>query len=88
MFTRKQYVGSAYGEDCIWQRWSEYVKNGHGGNIDLKNLLNTNGQNYKTNFKYFILEVWNMNLGKDYIIQRENYWKEVLMSRQFGLNSN
>ena len=86
--TGKQYVGSAYGNDCIWQRWSEYAKNGHGGNVELKELLKTNGEEYKYNFKYSILEVCNMNLGNDYIIDRESYWKEVLLTRQFGLNRN
>lgn len=86
--TGKQYVGSAYGEDCIWQRWSEYSKNGHGGNIELKEILNNNGVDYRNNFKYSILEVCNMNLGNDYIIGRETYWKEVLMTRKFGMNSN
>lgn len=84
----KQYVGSAYGEECIWQRWSEYAKNGHGGNKELKEKLNNNGADYKNNFKYSILEVCNMNLGNDYIIGRETYWKEVLMTRKFGLNNN
>ncbi len=83
----KQYVGSAYGNDCIWQRWSSYAHNGHGGNKELKNLLTSN-EDYKYNFKYSILEICNMNLGNDYIISRENYWKEVLMTRDFGLNDN
>lgn len=86
--TGKQYVGSAYGEDCIWQRWFQYAKNGHGGNIELKELLQNNSADYKNNFKYSILEVCNMNLGNEYIIERETYWKEVLMTRKFGLNSN
>lgn len=86
--TGKQYVGSAYGQDCIWQRWSEYAKNGHGGNAELKMILNSNGIDYCNNFKYSILEVCNMNLGNEYVIERENYWKEVLLSRKFGLNSN
>jgi hypothetical protein len=88
IITGKQYVGSAYGENCIWQRWSEYSKNGHGGNIELKELLQVNGDEYKNNFKYSILEVCNMNLGSEYILQRENYWKEILLSRKFGLNKN
>ena len=86
--TGKQYVGSAYGNECIWQRWSEYAKNGHGGNVELKELLKKNGENYKFNFKYSILEVCNMNLGNEYIIERETYWKEVLLTRNFGLNKN
>lgn len=84
----KQYVGSAYGTDCIWQRWSNYAKNGHGGNIELKELLKVNGDKYKYNFKFSILEVCNMNLGNDYIIERETHWKEILLSQKFGLNKN
>ena len=51
-------------------------------------LLKINGAEYRYNFKYSMLEVCNMNLGNDYIISRESHWKEVLLSRQFGLNSN
>ena len=86
--TGKQYVGSAYGDECIWQRWLAYAKDGHGGNQELKALLSEHGANYKYNFKYSILEVCNMNLGSEYIIARENYWKEVLQTRKFGLNKN
>lgn len=86
--TGKQYVGSACGDDCIWQRWSEYAKDGHGGNIELKKLLQTNGEDYKYNFKYAILEICNMNLGNEYILQRETHWKEILLTRIFGLNQN
>jgi hypothetical protein len=86
--TGKQYVGSAYGNECIWQRWSNYAKNGHGGNVELKELLKNNGDGYKYNFKYSILEVCNMNLGDEYIIERENYWKDTLLTRKFGLNKN
>lgn len=86
--TGKQYVGSAYGDECIWQRWERYVKDGHGGNVELKELLKKNGDDYKYNFKYSILEVCNMNLGNEYIMARETHWKEVLMTRRFGLNKN
>lgn len=88
MLTGKQYIGSAYGDECIWQRWSNYAKDGHGGNIELKELLKENGEEYKFNFKYSILEVCNMNLGSGYIIERETHWKEVLLTRKFGLNKN
>ncbi len=86
--TGKQYIGSACGDECIWQRWSNYAKDGHGGNVELRELLKTNGTDYKNNFKYSILEVCNMNLGNEYIISRENHWKEVLLTRKFGLNLN
>ena len=86
--TGKQYVGSAYGDDCLWQRWSHYARDGHGGNVELRQLLKANGDDYKLNFKYSILEICNMNLGNEYIIGRESYWKEALLTRQFGLNIN
>ena len=86
--TGKQYVGSAYGDECIWQRWTNYAKDGHGGNVELKELLKVNGEEYKLNFEYSILEVCNMNLGNEYIIQRETHWKKVLLTRKFGLNKN
>ena len=86
--TGKQYVGSAYGDDCIWQRWLDYAKNGHGENKELKELLKHNGEDYRYNFKYSILEVCNINLGNEYVIDRETYWKEVLLTRKFGLNRN
>lgn len=86
--TGKQYVGSAYGEECIWQRWETYASNGHGENKELKKLLRENGEDYKFRFKYSILEVCNMNLGNDYIKERETYWKDVLLTRNFGLNDN
>ena len=86
--TGKQYVGSAYGDDCIWQRWTNYAQNGHGGNVELKKLLKEHGDDYKHHFKYSRLEICNMNLGNEHIIKRESHWKEVLLTRKFGLNEN
>lgn len=86
--TGKQYVGSAYGNDCLWQRWSSYAATGHGGNVMLKVLLEKHGEEYKYNFKYSVLEICNMSIGDEYIIGRETYWKEMLLTREFGLNDN
>ena len=86
--TGKHYVGSAYGNDCLWQRWSAYAKNGHGNNEELLSLLKKEGENYKYNFQYAILEICNMNMGNPYVLDREQYWKEVLHTREFGLNKN
>ena len=59
-----------------------------GGNVELKRLLAQHGADYAENFRYSILEVCNMNLGNDYIIGRESHWKNILMTREFGLNEN
>lgn len=84
----KHYVGSAYGEEGIWQRWGNYVSTGDGGNKELKRLLKEKGNGHVKYFQYKLLEVCDINSNKDQIIERESHWKEVLMSREFGLNKN
>jgi hypothetical protein len=41
--TGKLYVGSATGDDGLWQRWESYTISGHGGNAELKKVLQDNG---------------------------------------------
>lgn len=81
----KMYVGSAYGENMILGRWRAYVKNGHGGNIGLKQL---SFEHIKQNFKYSILDIYKSTTDDQTIIIRESWWKDVLQSRQFGYNEN
>ena len=86
--TGRQYVGSAYGGVGIWQRWSAYAKTGHGGNKELRQLLAAKGDEHAKHFQFAILEVCDLNASDDYIIARESHWKEVLRTREFGLNKN
>ena len=86
--TGKLYVGSATGEDGIWQRWESYAKTGHGGNSELKTLLRDKGIEYTSNFQYSVLEIADTHSTDEFIIERETYWKNVLLSRIFGYNSN
>ncbi len=83
----KRYVGSAYGDEMIYGRWTSYIKNGHGGNAELKKL----GFDYiKTNFKYSLLEIFKSTADDKIILERESWWKDVLMTRnkRFGYNDN
>ena len=85
--TGKRYVGSAYGKDMLLGRWRSYVDNGHGGNIDLKGLdLDV----IKLNFKYSVLDIYKSTTNDEIIINRESYWKRVLLTRdeRFGYNKN
>ncbi len=82
----KLYIGSATGEQGIWQRWSDYVASGHGGNKELIELLKNKPRDYCSNFQYSILEIADSHASDDYILKRESYWKEVLMSRKYGYN--
>lgn len=84
----KQYVGSAVGGSGIWQRWSDYAKNGHGSNKELRSLLKDKGVGHTANFQYAILEIADTHSTDDQIRSRETYWKKVLRSREFGYNSN
>ena len=84
----KIYVGSAYGEDSFWSRWSLYAKNGHGGNTELKRIISEKGLEYASNFQFSILEVRSNITDDEEIIRREAHWKNVLKSREFGYNEN
>jgi hypothetical protein len=79
--TGTQYVGSAYGEDGFWGRWSAYVVNGHGGNI----LLRARG---RANYAISILEIASPDMAPSDIIRRETAWKVKLGARAHGLNAN
>ncbi len=89
LYTGKSYVGSGYGDTGIWARWMQYVLTGHGGNADLRKLVDERGIEYlRDHFTFALLEYWSMRIPDDFVIQRENYWKRVLLSRQFGYNAN
>ncbi|WP_373712361.1 GIY-YIG nuclease family protein [Streptococcus sp.] len=86
--TGKKYVGSAYGKDMIWKRFSDYVKTCHGGNKDLKELFENEGEQYfKDNFHYSLLETFKSSVDDDIIIQREHYWMTILDSKKHGYNN-
>ena len=85
----KTYVGSAYGDTGIWSRLSCYVSTGHGWNDELVDLISVNGLDYAREYLQFsVLETRPMRTDDQEIINRENYWKNVLHSRKFGYNLN
>ncbi len=85
----KKYVGSASGGDGIWQRWQGYADNCHGGNKELQEIIKNSGNEHIiSNFQYSILEIADKSSSPEYVIGRENYWKNVLMSREYGYNKN
>lgn len=87
----KKYIGSAYGDSGIWNRWCTYVySEGHGYNDELVELIVKEGVDYaRNNFQLAILELLSMKTDDDTIIKRESFWKNVLQTRgQFGYNKN
>jgi hypothetical protein len=75
------YVGSASGVGGFWARWSEYLANGHGGNVGLagrepSDLLVT------------VVQVAGSGDTAEDIFAAEADWKDKLRTRTFGLNRN
>lgn len=85
----KPYVGSAYGDTMLLGRWRGYIKTGHGGNAELRALVAEKGFEYiKRHFRYSILEIFKSTVDDRAIIERESWWKNALLSREFGYNRN
>ena len=89
--TGKLYVGSASSkEEMLLKRWKDYVNNGHGGNVELKKLVEEKGFDYvKKYFQYSLLENYNSRVDSKIICDREQWWKQVLCSKgESGYNRN
>jgi hypothetical protein len=84
----KHYVGKADGESGLWQRWSVYADTGHGGNKELRELLDNNPEAHVEHFQYSILEIADFQTSDTEIDARESHWKKVLKSREHGYNAN
>lgn len=82
------YVGSASGAGGIWQRWTDYAATGHGGNVELRTIVNGSGVDRARAFRFSILEIADIHTGETDVIARECHWKRVLLSRSHGLNAN
>lgn len=81
----KKYVGSAYAENMLLNRWQNYIKSRHGGNVQLKLLSKEHIEN---NFRYSILDIFKSTTDDNVILSRESWWKDTLLTRKFGYNSN
>jgi GIY-YIG catalytic domain-containing protein len=79
---RKGYVGSAYGEDNLYGRWSYHVKVG-GDSVQLR-------KRKLENFAFSILETLRLNAEQQEATEREGTWKKRLhtYSKDGGLNEN
>jgi hypothetical protein len=88
--TGKRYVGSAYGEGGIWSRWCEYVSTGHGGNVELRKLVTDPTLDYcRKAFRFALLEHRSTLTPDQTILDREGFWKEILLARgEYGLSRN
>lgn len=81
----KMYVGSAYGDRMLLGRWKSYVRTGHGSNIELRAL---SFEHIKEHFRYSILDIFKSTTNDEIIIGREQWWKRILLTREYGYNRN
>lgn len=77
----RQYVGKAHGAESIRQRWSAYATNGHGGNVELRNVD-------PSGFRFSLLRVFDPATPMPVINEAESHFKLALDSRRHGLNRN
>ena len=85
--TGEQYVGSATGTGGLWQRWCQYAKSGHGGNLKLRELCGR-GPAHPAAFRFSILETFSRTLAREEALDLETFFKQKLGTRAFGLNVN
>jgi len=84
----EHYVGSAYGDVGLWSRWRNYALTRHGGNIEMKKLDKATDGEFIEDAKFTVMEAWPTRTDDKFILERESYWKDVLMTRDSGINKN
>lgn len=87
--TGKLYIGSAYSEGGVAQRWGNYLDSRHGDNVKLIALYQEKGPAYfEEYFTFTLLEYFGLSYDVGKILERENYWKDCLNTRIHGYNGN
>lgn len=77
----RQYVGKADGVDSISQRWGAYGVNGHGGNVELRDIN-------PSSFRFSLLRVFDPSTPTRTIDEAESHFKNAMDTRRHGLNRN
>lgn len=84
----KLYVGKADGRERILGRWSAYARDGHGGNLGLRDLAGLD-PSHARHFVFSILRVFGPSVIASEVDEAEAHYKRALLSRRpFGMNWN
>ena len=81
------YVGKADGERGVLGRWEAYARDGHGGNVALRDALELDPAQPER-YTFSLLRVFGSNTPPAQIDAAEKHYKDALMTRRFGLNRN
>ena len=92
----RQYVGKADGAERILGRWMSYARDGHGGNVALRDLAFSGHSSdalkirtdHARHFLFSILRVFGPSTSSTEVDAAESHYKRALMTREFGLNRN
>jgi hypothetical protein len=85
--TGMQYVGKADGSERLLGRWTSYARDGHGGNVALRQLAGLDA-GHARHFLFSILRVFGPSTSSSEVDAAESHYKAALLSRDFGLNRN
>ncbi|WP_128081674.1 GIY-YIG nuclease family protein [Arthrobacter sp. TB 26] len=85
--TGRLYVGKAGGAEKFLGRWGEYARNGHGGNVALRELAAADAR-HRQHFQFSILQVFSPSAPTAQVDAAEAHFKRALLTRQFGMNLN
>lgn len=81
------YVGKADGAERLLGRWSAYARDGHGGNVALRELAEVD-VTHRRHFVFSILRVFRPTATTAEVDGAEAHYKRALLTRQYGLNRN
>ncbi|ACS31771.1 hypothetical protein [Micrococcus luteus] len=86
-------MGKADGERGVLGRWEAYGRDGHGGNVALRDALELGDAleldpAQPERYTFSLLRVFGSNTPQAQIDAAEKHYKEALMTRRFGLNRN
>ena len=83
----QQYVGSAYGNRGLLERWECYADTFHGNNKLMREVICDHPDRYQY-FQFSILQIFSMSTPDDIIINAESLWKRKLGTKEYGMNAN
>jgi len=85
--TGQLYVGKADGSERILGRWTTYARDGHGGNIAMRDIAGLD-PTHPRHFVFSILRVFGPSVPSADVDEAESHFKRALLTRQYGLNRN
>ncbi|MEU0312934.1 GIY-YIG nuclease family protein [Nocardioides sp. NPDC006273] len=85
--TGKLYVGKADGSERFLGRWTAYARDGHGGNVLLKEMAAADAT-HPQDFVFSILRVFDPTAPRAEVDAAESHYKEALLTRVHGYNKN